>query len=149
MAVTPVAASFAPSAPDWRHATRSAAGLLVELGTAPQDYPGECVAAVEEHGPYIVLAPGVALVHARQGAGLAEGLALLRLAEPVEFGHPGNDPVDVLLAFSSSGGHMAMIKALASGLSAGLADRLRQAQDTAQARRVLSEVLDGAEEGAG
>lgn len=143
MAVTPVAAAFAPSVADWREGTRAAAELLVGLGSAGEDYPAACVAGVEEHGPYIVLTRGVALVHAQVEASTREGLAVLRLDTPVEFGHPTNDPVDVLLAFSSGGNHMAMIKAVASGLGAGLADRLRQAADPAEAERHLAEVLDG------
>ncbi len=141
MALTPVAAAFTPSVENWREGTREAAGLLVALGTAGEDYPAACVAGVEEHGPYIVLTPGVALVHAQVGEGTREGLAVLRLDRPVEFGHPTNDPVDVLLAFSSGGDHLAMIKAVATGLSGGLADRLRGADDAAEAERLLAEVL--------
>ena len=43
---------------------------------------------VDEHGPYIVIAPGLALAHARPGPEvLADGLAVVTLAEPVPFGH--------------------------------------------------------------
>ncbi len=73
MAVTPVAAAFAPSVADWREGTRAAAELLVGLGTAGEDYPAACVAGVEEHGPYIVLTRGVALVHAQVEASTREG----------------------------------------------------------------------------
>lgn len=143
MAVTPVSAALAPSVADWREGTRAAAQLLVALGTAGEDYPGACVASVEEHGPYIVLTRGVALVHAQTGAATREGLAVLRLDTPVEFGHPTNDPVDVLLAFSSGGDHLTMIRAVAAGLSTGLADRLRAAGDAAEAERLLAEVVTG------
>lgn len=139
----PVAADFAVTAPDWRQATSAAAELLVILGTAPTSYPRACVASVEEHGPYIVLAPGVALVHAPAAADSTEGLAALRLDEPVRFGHPKNDPVDVLLAFSSGGDHMAMIRAVASGLSGGLADGVRGAPDADRVEKILRETLDG------
>lgn len=142
MAVIPVTAGFASAVADWRQATRDAAALLVRLGTAPAGYPEACVASVEKHGPYIVLAPGVALVHAQVSEDSSEGLAALRLDTPVEFGHPSNDPVDVLLAFSSGGEHMTMIKAVAAGLSGGLAQRLRHADDAAAAERWLREALD-------
>lgn len=143
MAVIPVAADFATSAEDWRRATSAAAELLVDIGTAPTDYPRACVANVEEQGPYIVLAPGVALVHAQVADGTTEGLAVLRLESPVEFGHPQNDPVDVLLAFSSGGEHMAMIRSVASGLGAGLADGIRGAHDPGRAEEILRETLHG------
>ncbi|MFC4556144.1 PTS sugar transporter subunit IIA [Georgenia faecalis] len=138
----PVSAGFTDSVSDWREGTRAAAERLVELGTAGQGYPGSCVASVEEHGPYIVLTPGVALVHAQAEEGQTrEGLAVVRLGTPVAFGHPTNDPVDVLLAFSSGGNHMGMIKAVATALGGGLADRIRGAADEAQAEQQLAEVV--------
>lgn len=142
MAVTvPTTAACAPGSEDWRSATRSAAALLVDLGTAGDDYPDACVANLEKNGPYIVLAPGVALVHAQISTGTREGVAVLRLDEGVEFGHPANDPVDLLLAFSSGGDHMAMIQSLGIALSGGLASRLRQADDVAAMDRCLQEVV--------
>lgn len=139
----PVAADLSSSTPDWRHAVTAAAELLVGIGTAPADYPRSCLTSIEEHGPYIVIAPGVALVHAQVAQGTSEGLTVLRLDEPVEFGHPRNDPVDVLLAFSSGGDHMGMIRSVASGLSNGLAESIRGASDAPRAEEILKEVLDG------
>ncbi|MFC7405817.1 PTS sugar transporter subunit IIA [Georgenia alba] len=143
MAVTPgsvpVRAVLDVDAPDWRAAVRAGAELLVELGTADEAYVAACVRSVEENGPYIVLTPGVALAHAQAPDGTTtEGLAAARLAEPVAFGHPSNDPVDVVLAFSSGGSHMAMIKALGTALSGGLADMLRGVGDARAAEELLA-----------
>lgn len=141
----PVRAAFRDAATDWRDGVRAAARLLVELGTADEAYVDACVSTVEEHGPYIVLTPGVALAHAQAETGTTtEGLAALRLGEPVEFGHPTNDPVDVVLAFSSGGSHMGMIRAMGKALTGGLADRLRQADDEAAAERALAEAVGDA-----
>lgn len=141
-AAIPVRAAFQDGADDWRDGVRAAAGLLVELGTADQRYVDACVSSVEEHGPYIVLTPGVALAHAQAETGTTtEGLAALRLARPVTFGHPTNDPVDVVLAFSSGGSHMEMIRAMGKALTGGLADRLRGAGDVAEAERLLAEAV--------
>lgn len=138
----PVRAAFLEAAEDWRAGVRAAATLLVELGTAGEDYVDACVTTVEEHGPYIVLTPGVALAHAQVEPGTArEGLAVVRLGQPVAFGHPTNDPVDVVLAFSSGGSHMEMIRAMGSALGSGLASRLREAGDPAEAERVLADAV--------
>jgi len=141
----PVRAAFLDGAADWRDGVRAAARLLVGLGTADEAYVEACVRTVEEHGPYIVLTPGVALAHAQAEPGTTtEGLAALRLGRPVPFGHPTNDPVDVVLAFSSGGSHMEMIRAMGKALTGGLADRLRQADDVTAAERALAEaVADG------
>ncbi|WP_052436454.1 PTS sugar transporter subunit IIA [Georgenia sp. SUBG003] len=138
----PVRASFLRAAEDWRDGVRAAARLLVDLGTADEAYVDACVSTVEEHGPYIVLTPGVALAHARAEPGTTtEGLAAVRLGEPVRFGHPTNDPVDVVLAFSSGGSHMEMIRAMGKALTGGLADRLREADDVTAAERALAEAV--------
>ncbi|WP_395109181.1 PTS sugar transporter subunit IIA [Actinomadura sp. SCN-SB] len=121
-------------AADWREATREAAVTLVEMGVAGEGYPDACVRVVEENGPYIVLTKGLALVHARpEDGGLGVGVAATRLAEPVAFGHPDNDPVDLLLSFCTpdADAHASSLSALARALSAGLADRLRAAPDRA------------------
>lgn len=136
---------------DWRAAVREACAPLVDAGAVTDGYPDRCVAMVEDHGPYIVLAPGIALAHARPTDGVhAAGLAAVTLAEPVEFGHEANDPVDLLFAFGSPDAdqHVGMLSALARQLIDGLADRLRAAADDDEATRVLRDATRDDEEGA-
>ena len=116
---------------DWRDGVRTATTLLVDLGVANNAYTDACIASVEKNGPYIVLTKGVALAHAQVEAGLtSEGIGLLRLTQPVAFGHPANDPVDLIFAFSTSGGdaHLAMIRRLGRALAGGLPARVRLAE---------------------
>jgi PTS system ascorbate-specific IIA component len=57
---------------------------------------------VRRVGPYMVLAPGLALPHARPEDGvLAAGVSLITLAKPVEFGSQENDPVSLVIAFGN------------------------------------------------
>ncbi len=139
----PVGAVHLDRVEDWRAAVRASAGILVDLGVADAAYVQACCYSVEQHGPYIVLAPGLALAHAQVAEGrTAAGLALARLAEPVPFGHPANDPVDLVLAFSTPGGdaHIAMIRAFGQALGSGLADRLRAAATEDELTRLLASV---------
>ena len=102
---------------DWRSAVRLTGLVLERSGAATPAYADEMVRMIEEHGPYVVIAPGLALAHARPGpAVLADGLAIVTLAEPVNFGHPHNDPVSVVLglAIKSSGAHLAAVADLAN-----------------------------------
>jgi PTS system ascorbate-specific IIA component len=72
---------------------------------------------IEEHGPYVVIAPGLALAHARPGPEvLGDGLGVVTLAEPVNFGHPHNDPVSVVLALAikTADAHLAAVADLAN-----------------------------------
>lgn len=104
-------------ASDWRAAVRLAGLALANSGAALPSYADEMIRMIEEHGPYVVIAPGLALAHARPGpAVLADGLAVVTLATPVAFGHPHNDPVSVVLglAISSADRHLESIAALAN-----------------------------------
>ncbi len=88
-------------ASDWRAAVRLAGSALTASGAARPGYSDEMIRMIEEHGPYVVIAPGLALAHARPGSEvLADGLAVLTLKDPVPFGHPHNDPVSVVLALA-------------------------------------------------
>ncbi len=50
---------------DREHAIAMAGDLLVAGGRATPDYTGQMIDALVEHGPYTVIAPGIALVHGR------------------------------------------------------------------------------------
>ncbi|MCS5716666.1 PTS sugar transporter subunit IIA [Herbiconiux sp. CPCC 205763] len=105
------------TATDWRSAVRVAADALEAAGYADASYGDRMITLVEEYGPYIVIAPGLAMAHARPGADVhAPGLALVTLAEPVNFGHAHNDPVSVVigLAATEADQHVASVAALAN-----------------------------------
>jgi PTS system ascorbate-specific IIA component len=104
-------------AADWRAAVRLAGAALAESGAALPGYADEMIRMIEEHGPYVVIAPGLALAHARPGPEvLADGLAVVTLSTPVSFGHPHNDPVSVIigLAITHPDAHLASIAELAN-----------------------------------
>lgn len=85
---------------DWQEAVRAVGQLLVKAGAAEPRYLDAMVRTVSELGPYIVLAPGMAMPHARPEDGALEvGFAAITLAQPVEFGNPDNDPVQLVIAF--------------------------------------------------
>lgn len=86
-------------AEDWREAIRLAGQLLVNRGDAAPEYTDAMIRTVEELGPYMVIAPGIALAHARPGQGVRRVcLSLVRLRNPVSFGNAENDPVDLVFA---------------------------------------------------
>ncbi|MHB1235748.1 MAG: PTS sugar transporter subunit IIA [Microbacteriaceae bacterium] len=104
-------------AADWRAAVRLAGAALTASGAALPGYSDQMIRMVEQHGPYVVIAPGLALAHARPGPEvLSDGLAVVTLANPVVFGHPHNDPVSVVLglAIASIADHLESIAALAN-----------------------------------
>lgn len=108
------------SAVDWRAAVRLAGDALVASGATSAAYTDEMIATVEELGPYIVIAPGIALAHSRPSpAVLRAGMSLVTLSTPVEFGHRQNDPVTLVvgLAAPDEEGHVLALATLAEFLA--------------------------------
>lgn len=105
------------AAADWREAVRLSGTALTASGATRPGYSDEMIRMIEEHGPYVVIAPGLALAHARPGPDvLADGLSVVTLATPVVFGHPHNDPVSVVLglAMRHSDSHLPSVAAIAN-----------------------------------
>jgi PTS system ascorbate-specific IIA component len=118
---------------------------MVAAESVSAHYREACVDLVRRNGPYIVITPGVALAHARPEDGAYElAVSAVTLARPVVFGHPTNDPVDLVLAFASPwrGAHVGLLAALARHLAAGLREKLLAAADTAAATEILQEVTE-------
>lgn len=122
------------TASDWREAIRHAGDGLVAGGVTTEAYTDQMIAAVEEHGPYIVIAPGVALAHARPSESVKKGgLSWVSLASPVEFGHKSNDPVSLVIGLAALDhtAHIEVLRAVAGILSDPAARRRLDAAESA------------------
>lgn len=137
----PAAIEFAVAAPDWRTAVRAAGDALVAGGITTDDYTDAMISAIEELGPYIVIAPGFALAHARPSEAVKRtGLSWITLAEPVEFGSPTNDPVDLVvgLAALDKNEHLQVMAKLAGVLAnPDTLAKLRASTDREEVRAAL------------
>lgn len=85
---------------DWQTAVRIASKPLLEQGYIEESYVEAIISSVNEIGPYIVLAPKVAVPHASPDAGVHRlGISLLQLKEPVNFGLADDEDKNVQLIF--------------------------------------------------
>lgn len=136
------AVTVGAAATDWREAVAHAGAGLVRTGVTTSTYTEEMIAAVEELGPYMVIAPGFALAHSRPSpAVLRPGLSWVQLARPVEFGHETNDPVDLVagLAALDHDSHLEVMTALARVLASGdTLEKLRSTTERAAVHRILT-----------
>ena len=134
---------------DWRAAVREAGRALVRSGSTSSEYADRMIAVIEEFGAYVVIAPGLALAHARPGPDVRrEGLAVVTLAEPVPFGHPHNDPVRVVvgLAVSNAEEHVASVAQLANAFNdSGIVGRMARAESADELRALLGFDREAAE----
>lgn len=84
---------------DWREAVRVGGELLLNAGKIEERYIQGMIENVEENGAYIVIAPKIAMPHARPEKGAKEiGLSLITLKNPINFGNPKNDPVSLVIS---------------------------------------------------
>lgn len=123
---------------DREHAVELSGELLVASGRVTPQFVNEMVDVLETHGPYFVIAPGIALAHSKPSdAVISTGLSLVTLAEPIEFQNLANDPVRLVFGLCAVD-HDSHIELLAE-LSALLSDEptvnsLLNAVDTEQIR---------------
>ncbi|VBB09716.1 phosphoenolpyruvate-dependent sugar phosphotransferase system eiia 2 [Lucifera butyrica] len=83
---------------DWEDAIRKGGELLEKDDSIESRYIDAMIDSVKEIGPYIVLAPGIAMPHARPEAGAKKiGISLLTLKEAVNFGNKEHDPVSIVV----------------------------------------------------
>lgn len=86
----------------WQEAIKIAGNLLLKNGSTTEDYINEMIQTVLNLGPYIVIAPGMAIAHAAPSTSvLRDDISLVVFKDPVYF-NSHNDPVKLLFAFSAS-----------------------------------------------
>lgn len=103
-------------ADDWQQAVTLSAQPLLQSGAISTDYLTAIFRQYQALGPYFVLAPGIAMPHARPEEGArALGLSLLKLHQGVRFHSQDNDPVRVVVMLSAPDGesHIELIAQLA------------------------------------
>ena len=87
--------AFANRFATWEEAVAAAAQPLLEQGAIEQEYVTAIIDCVKEFGPYIVIAPNIALPHAQGGSGKGvneTSLSFLKVEEPVHFSdNPDHD----------------------------------------------------------
>jgi mannitol/fructose-specific phosphotransferase system IIA component (Ntr-type) len=146
--MTLLASSFGPDSlaivetlADRTEAIRLSGQLLERSGRVGPEYVSSMLDAVEKFGPYIVIAPGIALAHGKSEDGVLQtGLSLLVIREPIVFGHELNDPVSLVvgLAARDHDSHIELMGELAEFLGdEAKVNSLLQVSDLSQLRNLL------------
>ncbi|MGR5445193.1 PTS sugar transporter subunit IIA [Vibrio jasicida] len=136
-------------ASNWREAIKIGTDMLIASGAIQPSYHDAIISSVEELGPYICIAPNLALPHARPENGVIRtAFALVTLEEPIYF-EGEDEPVDVLitLAGSSSDEHMEGLMEVTQVLDdedseTGVdLDKLRRCRSKTDVFKVIDEAL--------
>ena len=100
----------------WEESVHVAVHPLVDQGYVESRYIDGIIDNAKEFGPYFVICPDLALLHARPDQGvLKRQLAVTVLREPVRFKEEGPDVrVLVTLAATDADGHIEVMRRLAT-----------------------------------
>ncbi|MGC0992328.1 PTS sugar transporter subunit IIA [Pantoea agglomerans] len=111
---------YVESVTDWQEALVIAGRPLLSEGAISQDYIDAIIQQKKEIGPFFVIAPQIAMPHARPEQGAHKlGLSIVLLGTAVKFDSEENDPVKAIFMFAApdSNSHIEMISQLAEVLS--------------------------------
>ncbi|MCS0788604.1 BglG family transcription antiterminator [Cytobacillus firmus] len=129
---------FADSAASWQEALQMASQPLLADQSISQHYIEAMIENVNEMGPYIVIAPGIALPHARPEAGVNKlGMSFLQLKESCAFSEKPEHQVRLffVLAAIDNETHLKALSQLSKMLSDS--DNLEKLQNAEKAADVL------------
>ncbi|GAA0070381.1 PTS sugar transporter subunit IIA [Clostridium sardiniense] len=90
--------SFHEGFDNWEDAVKAACAPLEEEKAIEREYSDLIIESIKKHGPYIVIAPKIAIPHAQEGKGVNEtSICLMKTNTPVRFGD--GDEYDAQLFF--------------------------------------------------
>lgn len=107
--------TFADGFSSWEEAIRVSSKGLVEGGYIEPSYVDAMIESVQTYGPYIVIAPNIAMPHARPEAGSNKvGFAVMLTKTPVAFSDEPEHQARLFVTLScvSADTHLKMIQAL-------------------------------------
>lgn len=105
---------------DYKEAIHKGIELLKNEGAVNPDYENEVLEKLSEYGPIMVIAPQIALIHSNSmGNVYKTSFSLMTLRQGVSFKSKENDPVKLVITFSSFDGydHLEAIKDLGELIS--------------------------------
>lgn len=107
---------------NWKDAVVANGEVLKKEGYIEDAYVDAVIACIEKYGPYIVIAPNIAMPHSTEGAPgvLKTGIGFMKVNQPVHFDE--NDPekdarLFFMLASNDSEAHLNNMMQLADMLS--------------------------------
>lgn len=112
--------SFAESFSCWQDAIRAAAQPLLRDGAIEECYIDDMIASVNTYGPYIVIAPNIAMPHAQTGRGVNEtGISFMKVHTPVCFGEAEEHKAQLIfvLAAIDNQTHLSLMQDLVATIS--------------------------------
>jgi mannitol/fructose-specific phosphotransferase system IIA component (Ntr-type) len=99
--ITPDVISLNVQCRYWEEAIRKGMKVLREKNYVENSYEEAVIKSIKEMGPYMVVAPGIVLSHAKPENGVNKlSMSLMTIKNPVKFGSKLNDPVKLVITLA-------------------------------------------------
>jgi PTS system ascorbate-specific IIA component len=111
---------FAEGFDRWEDAVRAAAEPLLRDGSIEESYIEAMIKCINTFGPYIVIAPDVAMPHAQGVNGVKEtAISFMKVDRPVSFGDGREYDARLIFVLASvdNDSHLGMLQALVAAIS--------------------------------
>lgn len=142
--ITPKTIRLKVSASSWEEVVDKAGAPLVDLKAIEPRYIAAMKEVITRCGPYMVIWPGVVLLHARPDEGVnCLCMSLITLKDPVPFGICGKDPVSIAFVLGAVNNHShlnALFELNTLMQKPFTTQSLRTAATTFQIRSLLSKI---------
>lgn len=133
------------SCDSWEAAVERGGELLENIHATDHQYTEAMKRSIVENGPYVVIAPNIALLHARPEEGVKKVCMSLQIIHSgVRFGYEGRDPVKLVFAFGAidSQSHLSALQQLMELFNnEPLLDKLKSSKDSSEAVSLLNNHL--------
>lgn len=99
----------------WEKAVERSGELLENINAIDHSYTEAMEKSIQDNGPYVVIAPNIALLHARPEDGVKRVCMSLQIINSgVRFGYENRDPVKLVFAFGAidSQSHLSALQKL-------------------------------------
>lgn len=131
------------TADTWQEAITKASQPLLEQNAIKPSYVEAMIQSVHQNGPYIVIAPQVAIPHARPEDGVNKlSMTLMSFNQPISFSKDGKKQVRlvIVLAAIDSMSHLKALKQLTMLLSEEKRTKqLIEAEDLASVQKLIDQ----------
>lgn len=132
---------YKESVENWKEAIKSAAQPLLEQELIEKDYITAMIDSVEEHGPYIVIAPNIAIPHAKKETAVNEtSMSFMRLEEAVNFGDKPEHKAKLIfvLASTDNESHLSLLENMVTKLSdQEIVDQLLKSENIEDLKKIF------------
>ncbi|NIY83706.1 PTS sugar transporter subunit IIA [Vibrio hepatarius] len=133
---------YIESTQNWEEAIRIGSSQLIVEEKISEKYVDQMIENIKKLGPYIVIAPSIALAHSRPSEYVYQDcISITVFDKPVVFNNIENDPVRLLFVFAAkeNNNHINLIKEISYLLdNSNVLSRLLSAKGTDEIKSLLN-----------